>query len=51
MNGNNYGFMRTGSNDETNGLNINEDEIRQLLSLFVSNSIINASRYAKISKN
>ena len=46
----NYGFMKTGGGEATPLFNIDENEIRQLLSLFISNAIINASRYAKISK-
>ena len=44
----NYGFMKSGGGQSSPQLNIDENEIRQLLSLFISNAIINASRYAKI---
>lgn len=47
----NYGFMKSGTSQTTSPqFNINENDLRQLLSLFISNSIINASRYAKICK-
>ena len=46
----NYGFMKTGGGEAKPLFNIDENEIRQLLSLFISNAIINASRYAKICK-
>jgi hypothetical protein len=45
-----YSFMQSGSGATTPQMNINENEIRQLLSLFISNAIINASRYAKLCK-
>ena len=47
----NYVFMKSGTSQTTSTqFNINENDLRQLLSLFISNSIINASRYAKICK-
>ena len=46
----NYGFMRSGGGEAQPAFNVDENEIRQLLSLFISNAIINASRYAKICK-
>lgn len=46
----NYSFMKSGGGEATPMFNVNENEIRHLLSLFISNAIINASRYAKISK-
>lgn len=46
----NYGFMKSGGGEAAPLFNIDENEIRQLLSLFISNAIINASRYAKICK-
>ena len=46
----NYGFMKSGGGEAAPHFNIDENEIRQLLSLFISNAIINASRYAKICK-
>ena len=49
-NSHNYGFMKSGGGQVTPQPNIDENEIRQLLSLFISNAIINASRYAKICK-
>ena len=47
-----YSFMRSGKSgsNESAGLSINEDEIRQLLALFISNSLINAARYTKLCK-
>jgi hypothetical protein len=46
----NYDFMRSGGGEASSAFNIDETEIRQLLSLFISNAVINASRYAKICK-
>lgn len=46
----NYDFMRSGGGVSTPQSTISETELRQLLSLFISNAIINASRYAKICK-
>lgn len=50
MEGNsNYGFMQSGGGAATSsGINFDENELRQLLGLFISNAIINASRYVKI---
>jgi hypothetical protein len=48
---NDYGFMRTGGGAPASDLNgINETEIKQLLSLFISNSLITATKYAKFCK-
>lgn len=46
----NYAFMKTGGGEAAPIFKIDENEVRQLLSLFISNAIINASRYAKICK-
>lgn len=47
----NYSFMRSGSSITGGSSNMfNEDQIRQMLSLFISNAIINASKYCKLAK-
>jgi hypothetical protein len=45
----NYSFMKSGSSLTSSNM-FNEDQIRQMLSLFISNAIINASKYCKLAK-
>lgn len=51
MNNQDFSFMKSGfgsGNQSSHLENIDENELRQLLSLFLSNAIINAARYVKI---
>jgi hypothetical protein len=46
-----YGFMKSGtSNASSNGLPFSESDVRELLSLFISNALITATKYSKFCK-
>jgi hypothetical protein len=48
---NDFSFMRSGGGESSqNAFGISEEEIKQLLSLFISNSLITATKYAKFCK-
>lgn len=49
MSSQDYSFMKTGSNNSAE-FGINIEEVQVILSLFISNSFINAAKYAGISK-
>ena len=48
---NDYSFMRSGSGESSqNAFGVSEEEVKQLLSLFISNSLITATKYSKFCK-
>ena len=49
MSSQDYSFMKTGSSNSA-GLGISMEEVQIILSLFISNSFINAAKYAGLSK-
>ena len=45
-----YGFMKSGSGTSASALPFSEEEIKQLLSLFISNALITSTKYASFCK-
>lgn len=49
MSSQDYSFMKTGTSNSS-GIEINMNDIQVILSLFISNSFINAAKYSQLSK-